>query len=100
MKLCIIYADAIEEVKKSLISDQVQELITQIFLQDISMKYLDKYNNDPLKALDGLVNYFEEKLSKNYKKYDRAAIKFYLVNELINCNVFPNERCDYVESKQ
>ena len=68
-------------------------------MQDISVQFLDKNENDPLKALNALVEYFQEKLSKNRKKYDRSAIRFYLVNELIKCNVFPNERCDGIENE-
>lgn len=56
-------------------------------------------NNNPTKALDTLVEYFENKLSTNGKKYDRMAIKFYLVNEMIKCSVFPNERSEYYDSK-
>ena len=48
-----------------------------------------------MEALNKLVNFFEIKLGKNGKKYDKAAIKFYLINELIKCNVFPNERSEY-----
>ena len=42
---------------------------------------------------------FEEKLSTNGKKYDRSAIKFYLVNEMIKCRVFPNEGSEYDADK-
>ena len=50
-------------------------------------------------ALNKLVIYFETKLSANGKKYDRSAIKFYLVNEMIKCRVFPNERSEYDAGK-
>lgn len=62
-----------------------------MILQDISMQFLDETDDNPIKALNKLVGYFEAKLSVNGKKYDRAAIKFYLVNEMIKCRVFPNE---------
>lgn len=43
----------------------------------------------------------EYKIYKRFrgKKYDRAAIKFYLVNEIIKCRVFPNERSGYDDGK-
>ena len=53
------------------------------YLQDISIQFLDETNDDPVKALNMLVTYFDYKLSINSKKYDRAAIKFYLINEMI-----------------
>lgn len=97
--LYTVYGDAVERVKNELFNDQAQQIITVLFLQDISVQILDKNENNPIKALNALVDYFQEKLSKNRKKYDRSAIKFYLVNELIKCNVFPNERCDDIENE-
>lgn len=79
--------------------DEAQDLITVMYLQDISIKKLDEASNNPVIALEKLVDYFEEKLSQNGKKYDKAAIKFYLLNELIKCNVFPNERSNYNDDK-
>lgn len=62
-----------------------------MILQDISMQFLDETDDNSIKALNKLVGYFEAKLIVNGKKYDRAAIKFYLVNEMIKCRDFPNE---------
>ena len=69
-----------------------------LYLQDISIRHLDASNNDPMEALNALVNFFDDKLSENGKKYDRMAIKFYLINEMIKCSVFPNERSEYYGS--
>lgn len=97
--LLTIYGEAIEVVKDTLEIDEAQELITIMYLQDISINQLDNSNNDPISALNELVDYFEDKLSGNGKKYDRAAIKFYLLDEMIKCNVFPNERGEYNDCK-
>lgn len=75
------------------------DIILVFYLQDISMHFLDETNDNPIKALNKLVDYFEDKLSVNGKKYDRAAIKFYLINEMIKCRIFPNEREEYNGSK-
>ncbi len=99
MTLYTLYGEALNMVYTTLEIDEAQDLITVMYLQDISIKKLDEASNDPVKALEILVEYFEEKLSQNGKKYDKAAIKFYLVNELIKCNVFPNERSDYNDDK-
>lgn len=61
------------------------------FLKDESDIILTKENNNPKLALHSLVELFYEKLSSNGVKFDKQAIKFYLLDELINCNVFPNK---------
>ena len=90
-----IYGEAIETINQTIGIDEAQDIIIMFYLQDISMQFLDETNDNPIQALNKLVGYFDDKLSVNGKKYDRAAIKFYLVNEMIKCRVFPNERTEY-----
>lgn len=97
--LLTVYGDALDIVNQTIGTDEAQDIIIMLYLQDISMQILQDNNNNPVKALDKLVLYFEEKLSKNGKKYDKMAIKFYLVNEMIKCTVFPNERGEYNDGK-
>jgi hypothetical protein len=97
--LYIVYGNAIETINETIGIDEAQDIIIVFYLQDISMQFLDETNDNPIKALNKLVGYFEDKLSVNGKKYDRAAIKFYLINEMIKCRVFPNEREEYNGSK-
>jgi hypothetical protein len=99
INLFTIYGEALEMVNTNLEIDAAQDLITIMYLQDISIKTLDECSNNPLKALENIVDYFESQLSQNGKIHDRAAIKFYLINEMIKCNVFPNERSDYNDVK-
>lgn len=87
--LYAIYGEPVEQAS-SLFNDEAKRIINRCYLQDISIRYLAENANDPLKALAKLVDYFESKLSKNGKRYDKSAIKFYLVSELIECNIFPN----------
>lgn len=94
-----LYGEAVDTVKSTMQMDEAQEIIIVLYLQDISIRYLAECENDPIKALNKLVDYFDENLSSNGKRYDRAAIKFYLINEMIKCNVFPNERDEYNASK-
>ncbi|MGN9164985.1 SMEK domain-containing protein [Tissierellaceae bacterium HCP3S3_D8] len=94
-QLFLIYGEALKVVDDRMPLDEAQEIVIMIYLQDISITYLEHANNDPLKALNLLVDYFEEKISTCGKKYDKIAIKFYLVNEIIKCNLFPNERDEY-----
>jgi len=90
--LLSIYGEALEVVAETLEPDEAQDIIIMIYLQDISIQYLEDAADNPVDALNNLVSYFEEMLSYNGKRYDRAAIKFYLINEMIKCRVFPNEK--------
>jgi hypothetical protein len=60
-------------------------------LKDESDIILTKENNNPKLALHSLVELFYGKLSSNGVTFDKQAIKFYLLDELIKCNVFPNK---------
>ena len=94
-----IYGEALNIVNETLGIDEAQDIIIMFYLQDISVQFLEEEHDNPIAALNKLVTYFEEKLSINGKKYDRSAIKFYLVNEMIKCRVFPNERSEYDAGK-
>lgn len=97
--LYTIYGEALNIVNETLGIDEAQDIIIMFYLQDISVQFLEEEHDNPIAALNKLVTYFEEKLSFNGKKYDRSAIKFYLVNEMIKCRVFPNERSEYDAGK-
>jgi hypothetical protein len=71
--------------------DGVEAEIISDFLRDDSDIILTKENNNPKLALHSLVELFYGKLSSNGVKFDKQAIKFYLLDELIKCNVFPNK---------
>lgn len=94
-----IYGTALVQIESIRGIDEGEEIIIRMYLQDLSIKYLEEAQDDPMEALNKLVNFFEIKLGKKGKKYDKAAIKFYLINELIKCNVFPNERSEYDDSE-
>lgn len=95
MTLLGVYGSALAEIEKTRGSDDAQDLITMMYLQDLSVGYLDDANDDPIEALNNMVSFFDAKLRRNGKKYDLAAIRFYLINEMIKCNVFPNEGGEY-----
>lgn len=83
------YNGALVEVTSKI--DGVEAEIISDFLRDESDRILSKENNNPKLALHSLVELFYEKLSLNGVKFDKQAIKFYLIDELIKCNVFPNK---------
>lgn len=99
MTLYTIYGEALHIVNETLGIDAAQDIIIMFYLQDISVQFLEEEHDNPIAALNKLVTYFETQLSSNGKRYDRSAIKFYLVNEMIKCSVFPNERSEYDAGK-
>ena len=95
----MLYGEALNIVNETLGIDEAQDIIIMFYLQDISIQFLEEEHDNPIAALNKLVAYFEEKLSSNGKKYDHSAIRFYLVNEMIKCRVFPNEGSEYDAGK-
>jgi hypothetical protein len=90
MDLYSIFHEPLEEARNKI--DTVNSIIISSYLKDESDQLLTKYNNDPQKALNDLVEYFAQKLSENgFPLYNKQAIRFYLLDELIKCNVFPNK---------
>lgn len=87
--LYAVYYTALEKAAETM--DGVMAILISCYLKDESDLLLNKYNNDPKAALAELVEYFYTKLSENgFNKFDKQAIRFYLLDEMIKCNVFPN----------
>lgn len=84
------YSLARNEVDEKLGLDSVKVQFIRDFLRMKSDVLLTQANGDPKKALDNLTEYFATEIGKNGKKHDYQAIRFYLLDELIKCNVFPN----------
>lgn len=87
--LCSVYQVPLSESRKSI--DGVTSIKISNYLKDESDIILTIENNNPKLALYSLVELFYKKLSSNGVKFDKQAIKFYLLDELIKCNVFPNK---------
>ncbi|MCK4922846.1 MAG: SMEK domain-containing protein [Bacteroidales bacterium] len=86
--LLAIYCNTIPEVKRTFGLDGVRAEKISYFLKFISNRYLKETNDKPLDALDKLTDYFEDKLNSNGIRADIGAIRFYLMDELIGCNIF------------
>ena len=82
------YALVIAEDSSEITSVQIRKIGT--YLKDVSNKYLRSSNNDPEEALENLCEYFKSFFLKENLPFDEMAIKFYLIHQLIRCNVFPN----------
>lgn len=87
--LCAVYQAPLFESRKSI--DSVTSIKISNYLKDESDIILTKENNNPKFALHALIELFYGKLSANGVRFDKQAIKFYLLDELIKCNVFPNK---------
>jgi hypothetical protein len=70
--------------------DGVRAKKIAIFLKNKSDVVLNDCNNMPRTAIEQLTEFFELKLTIQGFTCDQSAIRFYLLDELINCNVFPN----------
>ncbi|MEI6296496.1 MAG: SMEK domain-containing protein [bacterium] len=86
------YSLARSEVDEKLGLDSVKIDFIRNFLRIKSDIFLTQADGDPKKALDNLTEYFSSEISNKGKKHDYLAIRFYLLDELIKCNVFPNEK--------
>lgn len=88
-ELYTVYSSALNKAKFDI--DGVMAVLISSYLRDESDICLVRNNNNPKTALVELVEYFYSKLSENgFYKFDKQAIRFYLLDEMINCNVFPN----------
>ncbi|MDD5679926.1 MAG: SMEK domain-containing protein [Candidatus Omnitrophica bacterium] len=79
-----------EEAERVLGMDAAKTNKIGRYLKTVSIDLLHKNKNDPKKALDALVSAFEKKLSSSGNHYDFGAIRYYLLNQIVQCNVFPN----------
>lgn len=93
-ELYSVYFSTLTVAKETVGLDGIRARKIALYLKSESDKILNKNNNDPRKALDELVDYFERKVTSNGRSCDKVAIQFYLLNELIACNVFPNPKLE------
>jgi len=67
-----------------------------LFLKSFSNRVLTECGGDPTTALERLTDHFAQVVGRKGVDYDRTAVEFYLVDQLIRCNVFPNPEDDDV----
>lgn len=88
--LYIDYAYALGLTENNIELSSVKIRKIGIYLKDLSNKYLKSSGNNPEEALDNLCDYFKSIFVNDGTAFDEMAIKFYLIHQLIKCNVFPN----------
>lgn len=62
-----------------------------LYLMNYSDKILQEKNGDAKEALNVLVCEYCNILTKNAIDYEEGAVRFFLVDQLIKCHVFPNK---------
>lgn len=85
-----IYGPNLETIKHSVDIGTVQIDKKSLYLKQHSDRVLNQCNDDPHKALEVLTQEYAGHLKAKGVEYDETAITFFLVDELIRCNVFPN----------
>lgn len=90
LNLIPLYSNAKEQVNDVIGLDTANSEFIRNFLRTKSNSMLIDSNNNPKVALDTLTKFVENGLGESDTPYDEQAIRFYLIDELIKCNVFPN----------
>lgn len=85
------YCNTVSESKKAFGLDGVRAMKVSNFLRQISNRYLREAQDNPIEAFENLSDFFEGKLSSNGIQADIGAIRYYLLDELIGCNIFSNK---------
>ena len=70
---------------------QVKLRRLRLHLKTYSDKVITDCDGNAKQALDVLVEDFDNRLATDGIKFDLTAILFFLISELIKCNVFPNK---------
>jgi len=86
-----IYRVAQNEAEKVIGLDKISISKKVIYLKNISRRFLRENSEDPMVSLDKMTDFLSAELGNSGRKYDRSAIRYYLISEIPKCNVFPNE---------
>jgi len=87
--LCIEYMPILNSVEQNNDIDSVKHSKVSSYLKDCSTRLLIKNNYDGMKAFDILMDEVTKLFHEMNISYDEMAIKFFLLKNLTECNVFP-----------
>lgn len=90
--LYIEYGEVLSDVREHSELGQTKLRRLGIYLKTHSDQVLTDCEGDPKVALNQLVQELEKLMKNTIKDYDIIAIRFFLVDELLRCNVFPNKK--------
>ena len=86
-----IYGRALAEVNMHSDLSHVRIRKLQVYLMGWSDRILNECGCDPQVALDKLTVNVLQKMGASDVAFDDGAVRYYLVGQLIACNVFPNK---------
>ena len=89
------YGAVLDSVEEESDIGQVKVRRVAQHLRVYSDKVLTECGGDPKKALEKLIHGFVGMLNENGFEADTGAAQFYIVKQLIKCNVFPNREGSY-----
>lgn len=89
-ELHMLYGATLEEVTNQSDLSHGRMLKLQIYLTNWSDRVLQQCGNNPKTALETMVSQTMEKMEDGDAGFDEGAVRFYLIQQLIACNVFPN----------
>ncbi|SDU42096.1 SMEK domain-containing protein [Desulfobacula phenolica] len=89
-ELYAVYGPNIETIKDQTDIGTVQIAKKSLYLKTYSDNILTKCNNNPKMAIDKLIQELSNAVGQKGIEYDETAIRFFLIDELTRCNVFPN----------
>ncbi|MDC3221619.1 SMEK domain-containing protein, partial [Gammaproteobacteria bacterium] len=91
-ELYAIYGQLIATIteESDISTTQIKKL--SLYLQTYSDNVLTECGGDPQIALNMLTSHFAKIIGAKGIEYDATAISYFLVDEIIRCNVFPNEK--------
>ena len=87
-----LYGRAYEEVNKYSDLGHVRVRKLQLYLMNWSDQILSECRGDPKTALQVLTERVLVMMGASEAGFDEGAIRYFLVAQLIACNVFPNKR--------
>ncbi|MFH1341497.1 MAG: SMEK domain-containing protein [Pseudomonadota bacterium] len=87
-----IYGRTLAEVNKQSDLGHVRIRKLQVYLMNWSDRVLSDCGGDPQVALDLLVRKVIAMMGTSDVPFDDGAVRYYLIDQLIACNVFPNKR--------
>lgn len=90
-----IYARALGEVKRHSDLSHIRMRKLQVYLMRWSDRVLNECGGDPQVALGVLTQKVLQMMGSSDVAYDDGAVRFYLIQQLIACNVFPNKLTTY-----
>ena len=83
---------ALAEVNKHSDLGHVRVRKLQVYLMNWSDRVLSDCSGDPKAALDLLAGKVLLMMGTSEMPFDDGAVRYYLIDQLIACNVFPNKR--------